>query len=71
MIVRKEKFHVKFPLLARQARTRAPVQSVTDLIALAKSRPGQLTFGAASGRTPHMAGELFKLMAGVDLLFVP
>ncbi|MBI4206249.1 MAG: hypothetical protein HY527_14605 [Betaproteobacteria bacterium] len=46
-------------------------RSVKDLIALAKSRPGQLTFGAASGGTPHMAGELFKLMAGIDMLFVP
>ena len=48
-----------------------PVKSVKDLIALAKARPGQLTFGAASGGTPHMAGELFKLVAKVDLLFVP
>jgi tripartite-type tricarboxylate transporter receptor subunit TctC len=48
-----------------------PVRSVKDLIALAKARPGQLSFGAASGGTPHMAGELFKLTAGVDLLFVP
>src|SRR5215203_1255859 len=48
-----------------------PVRSVKELIALAKARPGQLTFGAASGGTPHMAGELFKLTAGVDLLFVP
>src|SRR5258706_522970 len=48
-----------------------PVKSVKDLIAVAKARPGQLTFGAASGGTPHMAGELFKLAAHVDLLFVP
>lgn len=48
-----------------------PVKTVKDLIALAKARPGQLTFGAASGGTPHMAGELFKLTAKVDLLFVP
>jgi len=48
-----------------------PVKSVKDLIALAKARPGQLTFGAASGGTPHMAGELFKLVARVDMLFVP
>jgi tripartite-type tricarboxylate transporter receptor subunit TctC len=41
------------------------------LIALARARPGQLTFGAASGGTPHMAGELFKLVAHVDMLFVP
>ena len=48
-----------------------PVKTVKDLIALAKARPGQLTFGAASGGTPHMAGELFKLVAHVDMLFVP
>jgi tripartite-type tricarboxylate transporter receptor subunit TctC len=48
-----------------------PVKSVKDLIMLAKGRPGQLTFGAASGGTPHMAGELFKLTAKVDMLFVP
>ncbi len=48
-----------------------PVKTVKDLIALAKARPGQLTFGAASGGTPHMAGELFKMQAHVDLLFVP
>ncbi len=48
-----------------------PVKDVAQLIALAKARPGQLTFGAAAGGTPHMAGELFKASAGVDLLFVP
>ena len=48
-----------------------PVKSVKDLIALARARPGQLTFGAAAGGTPHMAGELFKLVARVDMLFVP
>jgi tripartite-type tricarboxylate transporter receptor subunit TctC len=48
-----------------------PVKSVADLIKLAKEKPGQLKFGAASGGTPHMAGELFKLAAKVDMLFVP
>lgn len=49
-----------------------PVQSVADLIKLAKARPGQLSFGAGgTGTGPHMAGELFKQMAGVDMLFVP
>ncbi len=48
-----------------------PVRTVKDLIALAKARPGQLTFGAASGGAPHMAGELFKLTTKVDMLFVP
>jgi tripartite-type tricarboxylate transporter receptor subunit TctC len=48
-----------------------PVKTVADLIKLAKARPGQLSFGAASGGTPHLAGELFKLTAKIDLLFVP
>jgi tripartite-type tricarboxylate transporter receptor subunit TctC len=48
-----------------------PVRTVADLIKLAKARPGELSFGAASGGTPHLAGELFKLTAKIDLLFVP
>jgi tripartite-type tricarboxylate transporter receptor subunit TctC len=48
-----------------------PVKSVAELIALARAQPGQLRFGAASGGTPHMAGELFKLAAKVDMQFVP
>jgi len=48
-----------------------PVKSVADLIKLAKEKPGQVRFGAASGGTPHMAGELFKLAAKIDLQFVP
>ncbi|MBI3056929.1 MAG: tripartite tricarboxylate transporter substrate binding protein [Betaproteobacteria bacterium] len=48
-----------------------PVKSIKELIALAKARPGQLSFGGASGGTPHMFGELFKTLAQVDLLFVP
>ena len=48
-----------------------PVKTVKDLIALAKARPGQLSYGAASGGTPHLAGELFRLVAHIDLLFVP
>ena len=49
-----------------------PANSVRELIALAKSRPGELRFGSAgSGTTVHMAGELFRSMAGVDLQHVP
>src|SRR5262245_52213586 len=48
-----------------------PVKSVGDLIKLAKEKPGQVRFGAASGGTPHMAGELFKLAAKVGLQFIP
>jgi tripartite-type tricarboxylate transporter receptor subunit TctC len=48
-----------------------PVSSVRELIALAKSRPGTLNFGAgAPAGTPHLAGELFKAMAGIDIVHV-
>jgi tripartite-type tricarboxylate transporter receptor subunit TctC len=49
-----------------------PVRNVAELIALAKSRPGKLYF-ASSGvaAATHLAGELFKLMAGVDIVHVP
>jgi tripartite-type tricarboxylate transporter receptor subunit TctC len=47
-------------------------QSVAEVIALAKARPGQLTFASAgTGGAPHLAGELFKTLAGIDLLHVP
>jgi tripartite-type tricarboxylate transporter receptor subunit TctC len=49
-----------------------PVRSVKDLLALAKAKPGQMTY-ASSGNLggPHLAGELINLMAGVKLLHVP
>ena len=49
-----------------------PIRSVTDLIKLARAQPGQLSFGAGgTGTPPHLAGELFKQMARVDMLYVP
>lgn len=49
-----------------------PVHSVKELIALAKARPGRLTFpSAGNASSPHIAGEMFKTMAEVDLLHVP
>ncbi len=49
-----------------------PVKSVPDLIAYAKANPGKLNFASAGiGSNPHMSGELFKMMAGVDLIHVP
>ena len=49
-----------------------PAHSVKEFIALAKSRPGKLNFGSAgSGATSHMAGEMLKVMAGIDMLHVP
>ena len=48
------------------------VNSVRDLVALAKARPGQITFGSAGiGSGSHLGGELFNLIAGVRLLHVP
>ncbi|ARP97570.1 Bug family tripartite tricarboxylate transporter substrate binding protein [Bordetella genomosp. 13] len=50
----------------------APIHSVADLVALARKEPGRLTFGSAGpGSSLHMAGELFKRSAGVDLVHVP
>ena len=49
-----------------------PVRSVRDLIALAKAQPGKLSFGSSGvGATPHLTGELFKHMTGVDIVHVP
>lgn len=48
------------------------VNSVTELIALAKSKPGELTFGSSgTGGPQHMAVELFMIMAGIDMKHVP
>ncbi len=49
-----------------------PVKNVAELIALAKSRPGKLNYASSGNGTPyHMAGELFKFMAGIDMTHVP
>jgi tripartite-type tricarboxylate transporter receptor subunit TctC len=48
------------------------VKTVQELIALAKAKPGQLAYGSSgNGSTPHLAGETFKAMTGVNLLHVP
>ncbi len=49
-----------------------PVRSVKDLIALARTRPGQLNFSSAGvGNADHFAGELFKALARIDMVHVP
>ena len=49
-----------------------PVNTLADLIKLAKSKPGQLNYASSGAGTPyHMAGELFKAMAGLDIVHVP
>ena len=49
-----------------------PAQSIKDLIAQAKARPGELSFcSAGTGGAPHLAGELFKSLTGTELMHVP
>jgi tripartite-type tricarboxylate transporter receptor subunit TctC len=49
-----------------------PARNVAELIALAKSRPGQLNFGSSGpGGTPHLSGERFKLRTGTNITHVP
>jgi len=49
-----------------------PATSVNELIALAKAKPGQLSYAnSGNGTSAHLAGELFKKMAGVDLVSIP
>jgi tripartite-type tricarboxylate transporter receptor subunit TctC len=49
-----------------------PVSNVAELIALAKAQPGKLTYASSGiGGSPHLAGELFKLMTGTNLVHVP
>jgi len=49
-----------------------PAKSVKELVAIAKARPGRLTFGSAgNGSSSHLAGELFRFQAGLDMVHVP
>jgi len=54
------------------ARPALPVNSIADLIALARSKPGALNYGAAGvGTHVYLVGELFKKQAGFDAVYVP
>ena len=49
-----------------------PVKSVKELIAYGKANPGKLTFASSgNGGAPHMSGELFKSMAGIEMTHIP
>jgi tripartite-type tricarboxylate transporter receptor subunit TctC len=49
-----------------------PAKSVPEFIAYAKAEPGALNTGSGGkGDPPHMSGELFKMMAGIDMVYVP
>jgi tripartite-type tricarboxylate transporter receptor subunit TctC len=50
----------------------SPIKTVADLITLAKEKPNSLNFGSSGiGNSDHMAGELFKVLAGVNALHIP
>jgi tripartite-type tricarboxylate transporter receptor subunit TctC len=54
------------------ASPKTPVVSIQELVALARANPGKLTYASSgSGAASHLSAELFKSMAGVDLLHVP
>jgi len=62
---------VKLPLIMA-VNTEVPAKSVADIIALAKQKPGELSFSSSgSGGAPHLSGELFKSLTGTNLLHVP
>jgi tripartite-type tricarboxylate transporter receptor subunit TctC len=49
-----------------------PVTTVRELVALARAKPGQLHFGSGGSGTPtHLSGEMFRAMAGIDIVHVP
>jgi tripartite-type tricarboxylate transporter receptor subunit TctC len=49
-----------------------PAKTVPEFVAYAKANPGKINFASSgNGTTPHMAGELFKMMTGVNLVHVP
>jgi len=57
--------------LAMVVHPNVPVTSVKELIAYAKANPGKLNFGAAPGTPPHLMGELFRSLSGIEIVFVP
>jgi tripartite-type tricarboxylate transporter receptor subunit TctC len=49
-----------------------PAKNVKELIAIAKSRPGQMSYASSGvGSTQHLAGEMLKLISGIDIIHVP
>ena len=58
--------------LVMEVNPAVPARTVPEFIAYAKANPGKINMASAgNGTSPHVAGELFKLMTGVDLLHVP
>jgi tripartite-type tricarboxylate transporter receptor subunit TctC len=62
---------IRFPDVV-EVNQSVPIHTIPELIAYAKANPGKLNFASSGiGSTLHVAGELFKMMAGVDIVHVP
>jgi tripartite-type tricarboxylate transporter receptor subunit TctC len=62
---------VRVPLVM-EVHPSVPAKTVADFIGYAKAKPGKINLASSGvGSLPHVAGEMFKMMAGVDLLHVP
>ena len=62
---------VSYPMIV-VAHPSVPVQNVAELIAHAKANPGKVTMASfGTGTASHLAGELFKFMAGIDMVHIP
>ena len=62
---------VRFPLVL-VAHPDVPARNLAELVTLLKTSPGKYSYGSSGvGTMPHLAGELFKSMAGVDIVHVP
>jgi tripartite-type tricarboxylate transporter receptor subunit TctC len=48
-----------------------PAYTVKELVAYAKANPGSLNYGAVIGTPPHLSGEMFKVITGANIIFVP
>jgi tripartite-type tricarboxylate transporter receptor subunit TctC len=57
--------------LAMVVHPSVPARSVAELVAYAKANPGRLNYGAPTGTPPHLMGELFRTLAGIEIVFVP
>jgi tripartite-type tricarboxylate transporter receptor subunit TctC len=62
---------VRFPYVI-EVNPSVPIKTIPELIAYAKANPGKLSFASAGTGTPaHIAGELFKMTTGIDMVHVP
>jgi tripartite-type tricarboxylate transporter receptor subunit TctC len=48
-----------------------PIHNIAELIAYSKANPGKLNFGASIGTPPHISGEMFNVLTGIKIVFIP